>query len=243
MSASQLGSRRPGHVQHEQLRRQHLYRPHSGGGPVRGIRPGLRDLRLRAQRVTRPGHRPAPGQVQRHGRTHLAAGRHQVHGHRRDRGPDDRSRHPPRGRAAQRYRTAGVPGARADHARTDAAGQLAVLVLRARSRQSGLPERHGVDGDADSRPGAAAGHRPRKRVLVRLRLGCRGGRRRGHRPPAGPRRAPAVGGVGMGVPSSRSRAALPSGGNGQQRGGPAPQLRRRSSWDWRRSATSRPPPR
>ena len=36
-SPSQLGSRRPGDVQPEQLRCQHLHRPHPGGGPVRGI--------------------------------------------------------------------------------------------------------------------------------------------------------------------------------------------------------------
>lgn len=37
ISTSQLGSRRPGDVQHEQLRRQHLHRPHVGGGPVRAF--------------------------------------------------------------------------------------------------------------------------------------------------------------------------------------------------------------
>ena len=46
-------------------------------------------------------------------------------------------------------------------------------------------------------------------------------------PSAGPHRAPAVRSVGMGVASSRSRAALHGGGNRQQRGEPAPQLRRR----------------
>ena len=37
ISTSQLGSRRPGDVQHEQLRRQHLHRSHVGGGPVRAF--------------------------------------------------------------------------------------------------------------------------------------------------------------------------------------------------------------
>ena len=47
---------------------------YAGRGAVRRVQPGLRDLRVRAQRVARPGHRPAAGQVQRHGRRRPGGG-------------------------------------------------------------------------------------------------------------------------------------------------------------------------
>ena len=52
-----------------------------------------------------------------------------------------------RGRGAGRHGQARLPRARADAARADAAGQLALLVLRARPRQPGLPQRHHLDAD------------------------------------------------------------------------------------------------
>ena len=51
----------------------------------------------------------------------------------------------------------------ADAARTDAAGQLAVFVLRARAGQPGLPQRHDLGGGAAARSGAADG-RPATRT-------------------------------------------------------------------------------
>ena len=106
------------------------------GRAVRRLQPRLRDLLVRAQRVTRPGHRPADGQVQRHGSptwrravascsgtataVGLVAGACVL-------------------AAAELLmaRPGRLPRARADAARTDVAGQLAIL----RSSRSGAAAR------------------------------------------------------------------------------------------------------
>ena len=181
---ARLGCRRPGGIQPDQLRRQHLRGPHAGGRAVRRVQPRLRDLRVRAQRIARPGHRPADGQVQRHRRCRpggapwpgctgtadqvglcigacVLVAAAVLHG------------------AAR----AVIPRPRAYAAGADAAGQLAVFVLRARARQPGLPQRHDLGGDAVPRPVPAEEDRARRRLLVRLRLGRR---RRASPPPSGP---------------------------------------------------------
>ena len=75
-----LGRGRPGDVQRQQRRGELLRRPRARGLAVRRVQPGLRDLRVRAQRLARPGHRPAAGQVQQHGPTDVAAGRRECTG-------------------------------------------------------------------------------------------------------------------------------------------------------------------
>ena len=196
---SGLGCRGPGGIQPDQLRDQHLRGPHAGGGSVRRVQPGLRDLRVRAQRVAWPGHRPADGQVQRHRPADLAARRSQVRRDGHERGPGHRRLRACGRRGAERRGQGLLPRPRADAARAAAAGQLAVLVLRARSRQPGLPQRQRLGGDAISRPVPAEQIRARGRVLVRFRLGPHGGDRRRRRAVAGAGRAQAVGCVGVGV--------------------------------------------
>ena len=158
----------------------------------------------------------------------LAAGRHQVHRDRHHRGPDVPEPRARGGRTAQRHGPAGLPRARADAARTAAAGQLAIFVLRAWTRQPGIPQRHDLDGGAASRPGAAAGE-PATRTCSGS--SSRGAPRRPSPPPFGPlqaRVAPRLSGAWEWV--SRHRDLGPrylAEGTANSASEPVAQLRRR----------------
>ena len=146
-------------------------------------------------------------------------------------------------RAARRHGQAGLPRPRTDAARADAAGQLAIFVLRAWTRRPGVPQRHDLGGGAASRPGAPAADRPRERLLVRLRVGRRGTVGGRHRtvPGPGPAQAAGRGGGCRGTATSgpaTSRRAPPT--------APRPSCATTasaSSWAWPLSATCRPPAR
>ncbi len=168
-----------------------------GGGAVRRVQPLLRDLWVRAPDVAGPFHRPVAGQVQRHRRPHLAACRCQLL-------RDSYRTYVGFGTGACVRFSAAVAllGGTARLAFLALgltlplllfAGQLAVCVLRGRAWQPGIHQRHGLGGDATSRPGVpVADDRPCERVLVRFRLGChRGAGGPGRRAAAGPGRAEA----------------------------------------------------
>ena len=222
--ADGLGPGRPGGVEPDQLRDRHLRGPYAGRSPVRRVQPRLCDLRVRAQRLPRPGHRPADGQVQRCRRAGVAACRGPVHRDGRQYRPAHRGLRA-RGRGGDERPGPGrLPRPRADTARAAAAGQLAVFVLRAWARPPGLPQRQHLGGDADPRPALPEEIRPRGRLLVCLRLGHHRGHRRRRRAVAGQGRAAAIRGLGLGIGAAGSRAPLPAGGHRRQRLASAAQL-------------------
>ncbi len=96
------------------------------------------------------------------------------------------------GRAGRRHGWGRISRARTYAAGTDAARQLALLVLRARPWRLGISQRHHLGGDPATRPGAPAGNWSRERVLVRPGVGGGGGPRCRIRPAAGPGRAQAL---------------------------------------------------
>ena len=127
--------------------------------------------------------------------------------------------------AAPRHDPARLPGARTDPARLAAARQLAVLVLRARARQSGVPQRHDLDADPGASAADPADHALEQRVLVVVAWGiaatvaaC-----------IGPLQARVIPRPSLAwaweSQTSRPRVPLPDGEHRQQRCGPAAHLR------------------
>ncbi len=139
---ARLGRRGPGRLQRHQRGDQSLRGQGPDTGRFRRVQSRVRDLCVRAQRLPRPGHRPADGALQRDRPGDLAAGRrgqHRDRSCRRRRAGRLRAR---RGHGDGRDRAAGVLRPGPDAARPDAAGQLAILVLRPRPWQPGIPQRH-----------------------------------------------------------------------------------------------------
>ena len=131
---------------------QPLRGPGARGRAVRRVQPRLRDLRVRAQRLARPGHRPAAGPVQRRRPADWRRAVANCTGTALAWAWCPASCALVAAIAAGRHGPAGLPRARADAARPAAAGQLAVRVLRPRARQPGVPQR----------PDLGAGHGARR---------------------------------------------------------------------------------
>ena len=192
---------------------------------VRCVQPGLCDLRVRPQRVTRPGHRPADGQVQRHRPADVAARRRQLHRDRPGGGPGRRRLRARGGHGAERH----GPGAFLALGLTlpglllQDSWRYAFFAL-GRGSQAFLND---TDLGGDAVPALVCGRvRSPRRLLVRSRLG-RGrdrGRRRG---PFQARVMPNLSGAWEWVSTHRDSGPATWWRDLQQCRGPAAHLRRR----------------
>ena len=107
---------------------------------------------------------------------------------------------------------------------TDAAGQLAICVLLARTWGARVPQRHHLGRDSHSRPDPGAAQRARERVLVHARVGNVGYHRGSRRAVAGPRPSDVAWRPRLAGETPGPRNPLHGRGNGVQRGAAAPVL-------------------
>ena len=160
--SAKWGARRPGDwagasrtrgCPASQLCGEHLHRSHGRGVTVRSLRSRVRDIRLRPERISRSFHRSTARQVHRVGHADL------------EDGPSPAAPERPRSWAGgsclvlavtpflERYDQDGLSRSRADPPGATSPGQLALRLLRPRTRQPGIPERHRVG--AGTVPGAS----------------------------------------------------------------------------------------